>query len=44
VRRGERRWQVDGTPTDCVMLAVRCRGDGGARVRHSLDRDLVRGG
>jgi 5'-nucleotidase len=22
VRRGERRWQVDGTPTDCVMLAV----------------------
>jgi 5'-nucleotidase len=22
VPRGERRWQVDGTPTDCVMLAV----------------------
>ncbi|HEY7878247.1 MAG TPA: 5'/3'-nucleotidase SurE [Gemmatimonadaceae bacterium] len=22
VLRGERRWQVDGTPTDCVMLAV----------------------
>ncbi|HTR78948.1 MAG TPA: 5'/3'-nucleotidase SurE [Gemmatimonadaceae bacterium] len=22
VTRGERRWQVDGTPTDCVMLAV----------------------
>ncbi|MCU0635371.1 MAG: 5'/3'-nucleotidase SurE [Gemmatimonadaceae bacterium] len=22
VHRGERRWQVDGTPTDCVMLAV----------------------
>jgi 5'-nucleotidase len=22
VRRDERRWQVDGTPTDCVMLAV----------------------
>ena len=22
VRRGERKWQVDGTPTDCVMLAV----------------------
>lgn len=22
VRRGERRFQVDGTPTDCVMLAV----------------------
>ena len=22
VRRGEQRWQVDGTPTDCVMLAV----------------------
>jgi 5'-nucleotidase len=21
-RRGERRWQVDGTPTDCVMLGV----------------------
>lgn len=21
-RRAERRWQVDGTPTDCVMLAV----------------------
>ena len=20
--RGERRWQVDGTPTDCVMLAL----------------------
>jgi 5'-nucleotidase len=22
IQRGERRWQVDGTPTDCVMLAV----------------------
>lgn len=22
IRRGERRYQVDGTPTDCVMLAV----------------------
>jgi 5'-nucleotidase len=22
IKRGERRWQVDGTPTDCVMLAV----------------------
>ncbi len=22
ITRGERRWQVDGTPTDCVMLAV----------------------
>ena len=22
VQRGEGRWQVDGTPTDCVMLAV----------------------
>jgi 5'-nucleotidase len=22
VRRAERRWQLDGTPTDCVMLAV----------------------
>jgi len=22
VQRGDRRWQVDGTPTDCVMLAV----------------------
>src|SRR2546423_1801942 len=22
VRRGDKRWQVDGTPTDCVMLAV----------------------
>jgi 5'-nucleotidase len=22
VRRGERKWQVDGTPTDCVMLAI----------------------
>jgi 5'-nucleotidase len=22
VQRAERRWQVDGTPTDCVMLAV----------------------
>src|SRR5689334_3679204 len=22
VRRGDRKWQVDGTPTDCVMLAV----------------------
>jgi 5'-nucleotidase len=22
VRRGPQRWQVDGTPTDCVMLAV----------------------
>ena len=22
VTRGERKWQVDGTPTDCVMLAI----------------------
>ena len=22
IKRGERRWQVDGTPTDCVMLAL----------------------
>src|SRR3982750_4260157 len=22
VQRGERRWQVDGTPTDCVLLAL----------------------
>jgi 5'-nucleotidase len=22
IARGERRWQVDGTPTDCVMLAI----------------------
>ncbi|HUQ47774.1 MAG TPA: 5'/3'-nucleotidase SurE [Gemmatimonadaceae bacterium] len=22
IKRGERRWQLDGTPTDCVMLAV----------------------
>src|SRR5689334_24027305 len=22
IERGERRWQVDGTPTDCVMLAI----------------------
>ena len=22
MKRGERRWQIDGTPTDCVMLAV----------------------
>src|SRR3954463_8467769 len=22
VKRGERRWQVDGTPTDCVVLGV----------------------
>lgn len=22
IRRSERKWQVDGTPTDCVMLAV----------------------
>jgi 5'-nucleotidase len=22
LRRGEDRWQIDGTPTDCVMLAV----------------------
>lgn len=22
VKRGERRWQLDGTPTDCVMIAV----------------------
>jgi 5'-nucleotidase len=22
IQRGDRRWQVDGTPTDCVMLAV----------------------
>lgn len=25
VRLGERRWQVDGTPTDCVLLAVEDR-------------------
>lgn len=22
IRRGDRRWQVDGTPTDCVMIGV----------------------
>jgi len=22
VKRGDRRWQIDGTPTDCVMIAV----------------------
>jgi 5'-nucleotidase len=22
LKRGDRRWQVDGTPTDCVMLAI----------------------
>src|ERR671920_1252435 len=22
IKRADRRWQVDGTPTDCVMLAV----------------------
>src|SRR5204863_5561375 len=22
IRRGERRWQIDGTPTDCVMIGV----------------------
>lgn len=22
VKRGDRRWQVDGTPTDCVMVAI----------------------
>ncbi len=22
IKTGERRWQVDGTPTDCVMLAI----------------------
>jgi 5'-nucleotidase len=22
IQRGERRWQVDGTPTDCVLLAI----------------------
>jgi 5'-nucleotidase len=22
IPRGDRRWQVDGTPTDCVMIAV----------------------
>jgi 5'-nucleotidase len=22
MKRGDRRWQVDGTPTDCVMLAL----------------------
>jgi 5'-nucleotidase len=22
VQRGDRRWQIDGTPTDCVMIAV----------------------
>ena len=28
VERGERRYQVDGTPTDCVMLAVEALMDG----------------
>src|SRR5688500_12405839 len=28
IMRGERRWQVDGTPTDCVMLAVEALMDG----------------
>ncbi|HVD61350.1 MAG TPA: 5'/3'-nucleotidase SurE [Gemmatimonadaceae bacterium] len=22
IQRGDRRWQIDGTPTDCVMIAV----------------------
>src|SRR5881394_4372652 len=22
VKRGDRRWQIDGTPTDCVMIGV----------------------
>ena len=22
VKRADRRWQIDGTPTDCVMIAV----------------------
>jgi 5'-nucleotidase len=22
VKRGERRWQIDGTPTDCVMIGI----------------------
>jgi len=22
IKRGDRRWQIDGTPTDCVMIAV----------------------
>lgn len=28
VRLGERRWQVDGTPTDCVLLGVSALVDG----------------
>ena len=28
VRLGERRWQIDGTPTDCVMLACETLLDG----------------
>jgi 5'-nucleotidase len=30
-QRGDRRWQIDGTPTDCVMLAV------GALMEHRPD-------
>lgn len=28
IQRGERRYQIDGTPTDCVMLAVEALMDG----------------
>ena len=28
IKRGERRFQIDGTPTDCVMLAVEALMDG----------------
>jgi 5'-nucleotidase len=31
ILRGERRWQIEGTPTDCVMLAV------GALMEHRPD-------
>ena len=33
VQRGERRWQVDGTPTDCVMLAIEALMPRAARLR-----------
>ncbi|HXY30156.1 MAG TPA: 5'/3'-nucleotidase SurE [Gemmatimonadaceae bacterium] len=51
IERGERRWQVDGTPTDCVMLAVEALMEGrpdyvlsGVNHGHNMGEDVLYSG
>lgn len=51
VARGERRWQVDGTPTDCVMLALEALMDerpdfvlSGINHGHNMGEDVLYSG